>query len=88
MPDREKVITTLAAIGIALDMDGHHKDAQAVRDAVKMLKEQEAVEPYRGDKWPKDVYGCGRCSQQLLDTGASSRPKYCPQCGKKVKWDE
>ena len=38
MIDREKVIKTLEGIGIAL---GYHKDAQAVRDAIALLKEQE-----------------------------------------------
>lgn len=41
MTDREKVIKTLQGIRIALDMDGHHNDAQAVADALALLKEQE-----------------------------------------------
>ena len=41
MIDREKVIKALEGIGIALDMDGHHNDAQAVRDALALLREQE-----------------------------------------------
>lgn len=41
MIDREKVTKALEGIGIALDMDGHHNDAQAVRDALALLKEQE-----------------------------------------------
>ena len=49
---------------------------------------QDPVKPYRGDCWPKDAYCCGHCTQALVDTGENNRPKYCPECGKKVKWDE
>lgn len=40
MPDREKVLTQLAGISIGLDMAGHHNDAQCVRDALALLREQ------------------------------------------------
>ena len=39
MADREKVLTQLAGIGIALDMAGYHDDAQCVRNALAMLRE-------------------------------------------------
>lgn len=41
MVDREKVRTQLAGIGIGLDMAGYHNDAQCVRDALALLREQE-----------------------------------------------
>ena len=44
MADREKVLTQLAEIGIGLDMAGYHNDAQCVRDAIEMLREQEREE--------------------------------------------
>jgi len=50
------------------------------------LKEQEAVEPDASLMIP-DLYYCGNCKTELLDTGAGYRPKYCPECGRKVKWE-
>ena len=41
MTNMEKMLKKLAGIGIALDMDGYHADAQCVRDALALLKEQE-----------------------------------------------
>ena len=41
MVDREKVRTQLAGIGIGLDMAGYHNDAQCIRDALALLREQE-----------------------------------------------
>ena len=57
-------------------------------DALILLRKQEPVKPYRGECWPKDAYCCGHCAQALVDTGENNRPKYCPQCGRAVKWDE
>lgn len=51
------------------------------KDALELLKEQEPVEPQYemicGDK----VAFCGNCDTYLGSV------KYCPTCGRPVKWD-
>lgn len=52
------------------------------------LKAQEPVEPYgqysvhTGTKW----IVCGACEKPLCMMKDSYRPKYCPECGRMVKW--
>jgi len=92
MPDREKILKQLAGIGIALDMDGHHADAQCVRDALALLREQEPVEPFARYDALRREFDCGVCGFLVGFENAFDdrryRAKYCPECGKKVKWDE
>lgn len=62
------------------------------REALKLLKAQEPVEPkqvnryigYDGDGVPvtPETYVCGNCGEEL-----PWRVKYCPECGRKVKWE-
>lgn len=102
MPDREKVIKGLECC-LAWPKRGPERCAECpyavsdhfvcfpddlLADAISLIREQEPVKPYRGDRWPKDAYCCGHCAQALVDTGKNNRPKYCPQCGRKVKWDD
>ena len=56
-------------------------------DALALLKEQEPVKPYRDEEWPNGEYACGCCAQALFDKGKLMRPRFCPWCGRKVKWD-
>ena len=51
------------------------------------LKEQEPVKPERVLGVLPDWYCCGACGMNMLDTGDGYRPKYCPQCGRAVKWE-
>lgn len=91
MTDREKVIghfqDAIAASGaenrwrfVRVDM---------IEDAIALLREQEPVKPIVGE------YGarlCGNCGEQVGAISDSSpyiiqiRLKYCPECGRKVKW--
>lgn len=62
--------------------------ANAVRDAQELLKEQEPVIP---DK-PEEVWLCGNCGEIVgwddwIISTDDVRHKYCPGCGRKVKWD-
>ena len=61
-------------------------------DAIALLKEQEAVEPYM-DYDGHDVWRCGNCGATIFhiehsqaDEDWKSYAKFCRQCGKKVKW--
>ena len=59
-----------------------------VLDAIDLLKAQEPVEPYgqysvhTGTKY----IVCGACEKPLCMMKDSYRPKYCPECGRMVKW--
>ena len=93
--DREKVIN-----GLEHCMEGvvgcqkrcpYKRDfacrSELARDALALLREQEAVEPKRVLGVLPDWYHCGVCGVDMLDTGDGYRPKYCPQCGRAVKWE-
>ena len=91
MPDIEKVIKGLEICTTrpCYCTDCPYKkecclDSQDVmEDALSLLKEQEAVEPIITDHI---VFGtsrkCSKCNQYLFPAG-----KYCPHCGKEVKWE-
>ena len=64
-----------------------------IDDAIALLKEQEAVEPYM-DYDGHDVWRCGNCGATIFhiehsqaDEDWKSYAKFCRQCGKKVKWE-
>lgn len=52
------------------------------RDALELLREKEVV-PHRNYQYLSD-YWC-ECGWHL---GLNGSGKYCPECGRKVKWDE
>lgn len=77
---RELLLERLERLAIALD-ELMPQCAELVRDAIAMLKEQEAIKPVP----PEDEFGlyrCGRCYHQLF----RCVDKYCSRCGKAVKW--
>ena len=49
------------------------------RDALKLLKEQEPVKPIRLENW----WECPSCGGNIV-----ANMKYCPGCGRSVKWNE
>ena len=53
-----------------------------IKDVLALLKEQEAVEPRYIDGKRNHIIKCGNCNTDLM-----SGMKYCPQCGKAVKWE-
>lgn len=65
---------------------------QLIANALELLKEQDAVEPIRSKN--ADVWYCGNCDEivgeETLTMGGIQevRHKYCPECGRKVKWNE
>lgn len=66
-------------------------------DALAMLKEQEAVKPNihtktititdSGDKLDVHFAECGNCGRSLIMPSSSDVYIYCPDCGRKVKWE-
>jgi len=76
------------------DMEGTICEEKLAADAIALLKEQdEGVTPIRSTTEQKKFadrigfavsdFWCGACRFNLV-----GHPKFCPNCGKKVKWDE
>lgn len=61
-----------------------------MRDALTLLREQEPVEPLLQ---AGGNYVCGRCQMYTVGhqhpiTGQNVKTwKYCPACGRKVRWE-
>lgn len=87
MPDREKVIRQWEGI-IDQIKQGNMRRPIAITliyDTFALLtREQEALEPI---KKPGIVtpYRCGACKTVL--GWETEKQKFCPNCGRKVKWD-
>lgn len=92
MPDREKVIKCLEMCvsnslecslqcPYAAPVSGFCYD-DLMRDALALLKAQEPVVPHRNYQYLSD-YWC-ECGWHL---GRGGSVKYCPECGRAVKWE-
>ena len=64
-------------------------------DALTLLKAQEPKPPRFTVAYDKIFYGCDNCGKSLVVMANSEGlvlqkdlPKYCPECGQAVKWDE
>lgn len=53
--------------------------ADIIDDIIALLREQEPVKPIRLENW----WECPSCNGNIV-----ANLKYCPGCGRKVKWDE
>lgn len=59
-------------------------DGIALNEAVRLLKEQEAIEPEVEVLNEIDrLYRCPKCHKCFF----YEKQKYCDQCGQKVKWE-
>ena len=61
-----------------------------MRDALALLKEQEAVESkpvdlYGKDEWFGLVCVCPDCNAEWMTDKANTH--FCPNCGRPVKWE-
>ncbi|MBO4229865.1 MAG: hypothetical protein J5938_05915 [Clostridia bacterium] len=93
MADREKVIKNLQSVANICALNGDIQSMTTIGDALALLKEQEeGVVPIISTTEQKKFadrigfavseFWCGKCHFNLI-----GRPKFCPNCGKKVKWD-
>ena len=90
MAELEKVIKQISAeIKLAeyVNKDYQTIDLQLLKDVLELLKEQEEVEPkktayQRVDHKLAFRYRCGLCDQSIFNSF-----KFCPFCGRKVKWE-
>lgn len=97
---REKVIKELECC-VSLNYNGskcancdyadefHNGDCETylLRDALALLKAQEPVEPYTERDGRTTFFLCGSCDKPLCIAKESYKPKHCPECGRKVKWE-
>lgn len=61
-------------------------DKETVIDALELLKEKEPVKPKEVKMYPTGQYACGFCGH--ISVGSKDyHAKYCPECGKAVKWE-
>lgn len=102
MTDREKVIKGLeccsAMSGNAcrkcpygnecLDTDLPYGEAHLSADALELLKEQEAKKPiYNYKKYGDCLPHCPSCEKVLPNVSQYGFAKFCPECGRVVKWE-
>ena len=88
MADRERVIEGLRKAAEELaryaPMKVNGRCQMYFDEAIYLLKEQETVEPIDlGLSADFITWGCPICERWL-----EHDYKYCPYCGRKVKWDE
>ena len=86
MPDRDDVIAEIVEhieATLAVDSEYVNIPLDLLQYALSLLKEQEDVEPIIADHI---TFGtsrkCSKCNRYLFPAG-----RYCPHCGKKVKWE-
>jgi len=97
MPDREKVIRGLEVCSTVEDLAPcpnecpYHKPdavcygtARLMRDALALLREQEPVGVVKGIGY---LY-CGGCKTALAPLDWPKPWKFCPWCGRRVRWEE
>ena len=84
MTDRELLLERLERLAIVLG-ELMPQGAELVRDAIALLKEQEAVDPeVEVLNEIERLYKCPKCHKHFF----YRRQKYCDQCGQAVKWNE
>ena len=85
MPDREKVINDLQD-AVNDDWLWQHADyyAETMKNAITLLKEQEAVEPipYHRSDGTIFKYECRKCRTKIFKMDL-----FCRHCGQAVKWE-
>jgi hypothetical protein len=83
MLDMEKVIKGLNDIGgfVAgrIGFEQARNFLRTIDDAIYLLKEQDAVEPFHDDD---GAYWCGSCHEDIV-----WHQKYCSNCGRPVLWE-
>lgn len=93
MSDLERVVTHFKD---AIEASGNGNKWRFVRvdiieDVVKLLKEQEPIEPSATDSGVRIEYNCGSCGRWFcfkskIHPEMDFRTRYCPHCGRKAKW--
>ena len=97
MPDREKVIKGLEQHSEGFDRCGEcpyydidHGNVlscrdELLRDALELLKEQEAVTPIKARQGRNEYYSYFLCP--VCKNDITFHQSYCEDCGRKMKWE-
>ena len=98
MPDREKVIKGLECCTMMTTLEYPYRCKECpyqingnpcerftiMKDALELLKEQEAVEPHSHLTDDSDLYfTCGKCGRVIW----SESYKFCPICATRIAWN-
>ena len=92
MVDREKVINQIEVDIQRAERTGEmivYVGRKTAKDVLALLKDQEAVEP---DTDSEGTCTCGNCGETVgyYPVGCKTPQqlcKFCPECGRSVKWD-
>lgn len=98
MPDRDNVIKRLEEC-LSASCRGFRtcpysdNEWDAVKTALTLLREQEPVEPTAEDEAIRVKYNCGGCGYLVgfvstIHDDMQYRAKFCPECGRRIEWDE
>lgn len=61
--------------------------ANACSGALELLKEREPVKPKEVKLWYTE-YACGYCDYKSVGRKDGYKMRFCPCCGRAVKWDD
>lgn len=101
LPDREKVIRGLECCGrwtgdalwdevrcsqCPYDSTEIGCGHRLTADTLALLREQEPVKPKREDAGHRIIMLCGACGAPIPTHGGWRYYKYCPTCGRGIKW--
>lgn len=83
-----EIILNYNTYGCGYCHEGGDEVTEAFDMAAKaLLKAQEPVEPKEVNMYPLGQYACGACGH--VSVGSKNyHAKYCPECGRAVKWDD
>ena len=89
--DADALIGPLKLQMESYDRIGAHERAIAYSDCIREISEaptvQKAVKPKEVNMYPLGQYACGSCGH--ISVGSKNyHAKYCPECGRVVKWDD
>ena len=83
-PDREKVLSDLRTIRLYHSLKKHSEAVAAIDDVIALLREMEPVEPIK-NPGIAEPYRCGACWSVL--GWESEKQRFCPECGRRIKWN-
>lgn len=80
---KQEILDYFSLIDFAYNESGRFESLSRMID--ELLKEQEAVKPKSKSRHGSTTmyqHFCGNCMAML-----HGKPKYCPNCGRSVKWE-
>lgn len=86
------ILFTATENNVGLSTDETFYCQCSVKDALSFMEEQKPMEPERREVWLGSngafnyEYICGSCGCGIMKNNRW-QTKFCPQCGRQVKWD-